>query len=111
MSLDLVGKWAFLIGLVIAILAGLLQGVYTIPYAVLILVVLGLIVGFLNITTKNSEKFLIANIALMAVGTMTVIAIPSLDIYLAAMLSNFVAFVGAAAFVVSIKAILEAAKK
>mgnify|MGYP001592661928 CR=1 FL=1 len=111
MSTDLVGKWAFLIGLIIAVLAGLLQGAYTIPYATLILVVLGLIVGFLNIHTKNSEKFLIAIIALMAVGSMTVLAIPSLDVYLAAILSNFVGFVGAAGLVVAIKVILETGKK
>ena len=47
MSMDLVGKWAFLIGLVIAVLAGLLQGAYTIPYATLILIILGLVVVLL----------------------------------------------------------------
>jgi hypothetical protein len=34
--------------------------------AALVLFVLGLVVGFLNITTKETEKFLIAAIALIS---------------------------------------------
>lgn len=111
MSNELIGKWAFLIGLIIAMIAGLIDGVYTIPYLALILVILGVIVGFLNIHEKNVIKLLVAIIALMGVGSMTVLAIPAVNIYLDAILKNFVAFVGAAALVVSIKAILETSKK
>ena len=111
MSSELVGKWAFLIGLIVAVIAGLIEGVYSIPYLALILVILGLIVGFLNIADKDSTKLLVAIIALMAVGSMTILAIPAISVYLEAILGNFVAFVGAAALVVAIKSIVEASKK
>ena len=107
---NLLGKWAFLIGLVVALLAGLLEGFYTLPYLAFILVVLGLVVGFINIAEKNTVKLLVAILVLMAAGSMTVLAIPAISGYLQAMLFNFVLFVGAAGFVVAIKAILETSK-
>ncbi|HUS48815.1 MAG TPA: hypothetical protein VMZ91_01510 [Candidatus Paceibacterota bacterium] len=111
MSSDVIGKWAFIIGLIIAVIAGLVEGLYTIPYLTLILVILGLVVGFLNIAEKNVTKLLVAIIALMVVGSTTVLAIPAISGYLEAMLTNFVAFVGAAGLVVAIKAIVETSKK
>ena len=106
-----IGKWAFIVGLIIAVLAGLIEGIYTIPYLTLILVILGLVVGFLNIAEKNTIKLLVAIIALMGVGSMTVLAIPAISSYLETMLGNFVVFVGAAGLVVAIKAIVETSKK
>jgi len=109
-NLGLLGKWAFIIGLILAILAGLIQGVYTIPSLALILVILGLIVGFLNIAEKDSVKLLVAIIALTTLGGFTISAIPSITDYLASMLANIVLFAGAAGFVVAIKAIVEPRK-
>ena len=111
MSSELIGKWAFLIGLVVAVIAGLVEGVYTIPYLALILVILGLIVGFLNIAEKNTVKLLVAIIALMGIGSMTILAIPGISGYLESILGNFVAFVGAAGLIVAVKAIIETSKK
>ena len=111
MSKELIGKWAFIIGLALAVIAGLIGEVYTIPYLALILVVLGLVVGLLNITDKDSTKLLVAIIALMGVGSMTILAIPAINSYLGLILANFVAFAGATGFVVAIKAILETSKK
>ena len=111
MSKELIGKWAFIIGLILAIIAGLLQNVYTIQYLMLILVILGVVVGFLNISEKNTVKLLVAIIALMGVGSMTVLAIPKISGYLSAILVNFIVFVGGAGAVVAIKAILETSKR
>jgi len=108
---DAIGKWAFIIGLALAVIAGLIQGFYTISYLALILVILGLIVGFLNISEKDVTKLLIAIIALVSVGSATVLAIPAINTYLSAILSNFVAFAGAAGLVVAVKAIYETGKK
>jgi len=110
-NLGAIGKWAFIIGLALAIIAGLIQGIYTIPSLALILVILGLIVGFLNITEKNTVKLLVAIIALMAVGSFTISVIPAITDYLAAILANIVIFAGAAGLVVAIKAIIEPTKK
>lgn len=109
--MEVIGKWAFIVGLILAVIAGLIEGVYAVPYLALILVILGLIVGFINIHEKNVIKLLVALIALMAVGSTTVLIVPAIGDYLDAVLKNFVAFVGAAALVVSIKAIWETSKK
>jgi len=112
-NLDVVGKWAFIIGLVLAVIAGIIEvaNIWEIPQLALILVILGLIVGFLNITEKNTLKLLVAIIALVTVGSAAVATIPSIDTYLGAMVTNIIAFVGAAGLVVALKAIYETGQK
>ena len=108
------GKWAFLIGIVIAVLASFLTaGATYIPFALL---VLGLIVGFLNIADKDSTKFLIALIALMMLGIGSINALSvlnwgSVQVYLEGILGNFITFVGAAGLVVALKTVVEISKK
>ncbi len=112
MGNELIGKWAFLIGLIIAVVAGFIIG-YTTPI-LLVLFILGLIVGFLNITDKDLVKFLVAAIALLALGVSSISALSVLDVvsvYLNNILGNFISFVSAAALVVAIKAIIETSKK
>jgi hypothetical protein len=65
-TLAVTGFIAFMLGLVIAILAGLLAPEN--PYIVMILVLLGVLIGFLNITTKEILPLLLATIALVVVG-------------------------------------------
>ena len=66
------GAWAFLIGVILAIIIGLSTSLISIPtlttysssiYA--ILVILGIIVGFINVTSKDSQTFLIAGAILI----------------------------------------------
>ncbi len=112
MNIKFVGKWAFLIGLVIAVLASFLTGYAT--TIALTLFILGLVVGFLNISEKDSNKFLVANIALLTGGIASITAISIIGVvssYLNTILGSFVAFVSAAALVVAIKAIFETSKK
>lgn len=113
MNSKLVGKWVFLIGLVVAILAGFITtGSVYVPF---VLFVLGLVVGFLNIGEKDSSKFLIALIALIILGVGSLSALTVIGTlvtgYLSAILGNFVAFVAAAGLVVSIKVVLETSRK
>ena len=70
-----IGAWAFLIGVILAIIIGLSTSLISIPvlttysaqiYA--ILVILGLIVGFLNVTGKDSQTFLLAGAILVIVS-------------------------------------------
>lgn len=112
MGNELIGKWAFLIGLVIAVIAGFITTYATI--AVMVLFVLGLIIGFLNISEKDSTKFLVAAIALLTGGIASISALSILGVvisYVDVILGNFVAFVSAAALVVAIKAVFETGKK
>src|SRR4030043_2388257 len=70
--LSMVGFWAFIVGLVIAaavgIMAALGMAASFMPAVIIILIILGLIVGFLNITAKEILLFLVATIALIVAG-------------------------------------------
>jgi len=101
------GQSAFVGGVIIALLLGLAptwKGQLT-----LVLVALGLIVGFLNVTERETTPFLVAAVALLATGSaresLTVIPPEALGSFLAAAVSNVAAFVTPAAIVVAIKAI------
>lgn len=111
MDTEMIGKASFIIGILLAVLAGVLPAVAGFAYTALILVVLGILVGLINIADKNVMKTLIAIIALVTVGVATLNVIPALDVYLVAILQNFIVFVGAAGFVIALKAILETTKK
>jgi len=96
------GNWAFLVGLIIALVAGFVN----IPFYALILVLLGLVVGFLNVSVKETHGFLVATVALIVAGS------ANLDLVwsgLTAILGNIVIFVAPAALVVAIKALYEIA--
>jgi len=60
---DVLGKWAFLIGLVLAVIIGLfstVEGTYAI-----VLVVIGLIVGLLNVADEEVMPFLMSGAVLI----------------------------------------------
>jgi hypothetical protein len=114
MPYEKIGGWAFLLGVLIAVLAGLLSGFLdstTAGFVTLALVVLGLVVGFLNIGDKEINDFLVAAIAVVLLGTANLTAIPWVGTYLALMVLNVAAFVAPAALVVALKAIYTLASK
>ncbi len=100
-----IGKYAFLAGVALAVI----MAFATIPNAALILAVLGLIVGFLNVTDSESQGFLIAAIALMATAA-SLGAIPEVGEWLAGIGGNLAAFVAPAALVVALKSLQASAK-
>ena len=67
-----IGFWAFILGLVIAVVFGILAALGiamgAMPAIIIVLIILGLIVGFLNISAKEILLFLVATIALIVVG-------------------------------------------
>lgn len=102
-----VGNWAFIIGVVLAILAAFV----VIPQLALILVILGLVVGFINVTGKETTAFLVATIALLTAGTAGIAIVPAVGGYVDTVLKNVVAFVGPAALVVALKEVYALASK
>jgi hypothetical protein len=113
------GKLAFILGIILAILAGAVSvfitgesTLFTNGLIPLVLVLLGLVVGFLNIQEKEQASFLIATIALMAVGTAGVetIAFLGLGELFKAMVLYITIFVAPAAVVVSLKLVLDLAR-
>jgi hypothetical protein len=120
------GEWAFLVGILIALIIGLVVGDihqliedaksgkatgYT-GWAVLLLVVLGLFVGLLNITEKESTSFLIASAALLLIGTAgeTLVVIPVIGKPLVGIVKAISVFVVPATIVVALKSIKSLAK-
>ena len=53
------GHYAFFIGAILAVIAGLFAGLIPDTVVITLLVVLGLIVGLLNITVKETSQFLL----------------------------------------------------
>jgi len=107
MNLVTIGHWAFVLGMVLSIIAGF-GG--EIPALTTILVVLGLVVGFLNVTEKESTAFLVGVIALLVIGLAGLGAVKYVG-QLVPILNNVIAFVAAAGLVVAIKQVLGIAKK
>jgi len=64
-----VGSWAFIIGVVVALLLGIFSAGDT-PVATTVLIVLGLIVGLLNVTGRETTPFLLAAVSLVIVSYM-----------------------------------------
>ncbi|MEK6809023.1 MAG: hypothetical protein AABY14_05020, partial [Nanoarchaeota archaeon] len=81
-------------------------------WAVLLLVVLGLFVGLLNITEKESTSFLIASAALLLIGTAgeTLVVIPVIGKSLVGIVKAISVFVVPATIVVALKSIKSLAK-
>ena len=100
------GKWAFIVGFVICVVAGvfLVQ-----PWMFWVLAVLGLIVGFMNITGEETKTFLLAAIGLM-LSASSVMAIPVVGQAVTDIVANVVAFISAAVLVVALKSLFEVAK-
>lgn len=109
---QLLGCYAFLIGLGVAVLVGLFPVAFAGPDISLLMVLLGLIVGFMNIQTKEVKHFLLAALTLLVAGGagLNTITVMNLGWYLGNILSNVTFFIAPAAVVVALKSILLLAK-
>jgi hypothetical protein len=106
MQLATVGKWAFIVGLVLAGVAGLLlQAVWV----VWVLAILGVIVGLLNVTQEETQGFLLAAIA-FALSATALNTVPYIGGVVANILGYVAAFVAGAMIVVALKAMFETAR-
>lgn len=64
---SLIGSWAFLIGVILAVLLAFVEMA---PWMALVLVIVGLIVGLLNITSHEAMGFLTAAAVLVIVTSL-----------------------------------------
>jgi zinc transporter ZupT len=106
MDRETIGKWAFIVGLVIAVLAGLF---FQPGWAIWVLAILGVIVGLVNITAEETRGFLLASIALTLSAT-ALNTLPILGTALSLVLPFVVAFVAGAMIVVALKELLQTAR-
>ena len=101
-----VGSWAFIIGVIIALIVGIFSGANAVTTTVLI--VLGLIVGFLNVTGRETTPFLLAAISLVIVssfGGAALGGVPAIGDTLGGTLAALLTFVVPATIIVALKAI------
>jgi uncharacterized membrane protein len=101
------GSWAFLIGVVLAIIFGLIGMTPTIA---IVLMVVGLIAGLLNVTDDESTPFLLSGAVLIiasSLGQTGLSAVPQLQEVLSALLSIFVP----ATIVVAVRNVFAIAKR
>ncbi|MEK6890605.1 MAG: hypothetical protein AABX03_00545 [Nanoarchaeota archaeon] len=105
--MDLVGRWAFLIGVILAVILGAL-GPVSGTWAI-ILVIIGIIVGLLNIADKEVMPFLMSGVVLIiasALGSNVMADVPYVGSILDALLAIFVP----ATVIVAIKNVFSLAK-
>ena len=107
MKLATIGKWAFIVGLVLAVLAGLF---FQPGWAIWVLAILGVIVGLLNITVEETQGFLLASVALTLSAT-ALNTLPVIGTALSYVLPFVVAFVAGATIVVALKQLFQTARK
>ena len=113
-----VGIWTFTIGVVLALLAGLVPASWGMTGIITAaLIVLGLVVGFLNVTDEETQGFLMASVSVMIALFTTGSAIQSnigvlgiVGKFLWNIVSNVQYFVFPITMVVAFKAIYALAK-
>jgi len=106
MDRETIGKWAFIIGLVLAVLAGLF---FQPGWALWVLAILGVVVGLLNVTAEETRGFLLASIALTLSAT-ALNALPVLGTALSLVLPFVVAFVAGGMIVVALVELFKTAR-
>ena len=103
-NMNMVGFVAFIVGLILAVIAGI--WFFNEAWVVVVLLLLGLLVGFINIPGKDATALLIAIVAVFTVGNVFA-SVTALDIgtYVGKILAMAGALIGPAAFVVAAKTI------
>ena len=111
-GLKFIGSWAFLIGFVAAVTFGVFNAQITgITNTIDLwsLIILGIIIGLINVSNKESSKFLIAGLVLVIVSYMgqgILVIIPQIGSILSALLVIFVP----TTIIVALKSVFEMAK-
>ncbi|MFP3984875.1 MAG: hypothetical protein ACLFU9_02765 [Candidatus Bathyarchaeia archaeon] len=133
MNTEEIARWAYVLFVAIAIIAGLAVGYMafdnplgfndpgiadTHGWVILIMLILGIIIGLTSITAKEMKPFLIATIALIVASSADVwypllkIEMLSLLYYWATAITGYiVAFAAPAAVIIGIKSVIAIAKE
>ena len=105
-----VGNYSFIIGVIIAVVLGVFSnlGGATAAWLASLLVVLGLVVGFLNVTGKETKEFLLVAVVLIIAANMgaasaTLGGVQYIGSYLSGIFTQILAFVVPATAVVALK--------
>ena len=103
-----IGHYSFIAGIIIAIIVGLIPQLRG-DIAIWIMVVLGIIVGLLNITAQEINSFLIAAVALIIASSASALSLAVIWPGLTSILGNVIIFIAPAAIIVSVLSIVRLA--
>ncbi len=103
---NLIGAWAFLIGLVLAIIFAFIPGIGA--WLGWVLFIIGIVVGLLNISDKETQPFLMAGVVLVIVTALGASAFAGLA-YIPKLLTNVLALFVPATIVVALKSVFSMA--
>ena len=106
---DVVGGWAFLLGVVLAVIVGLFPSVGT-PTVMAVLVVVGLIVGLLNIGDKEVTQFLFSGLVLVLISSAGINLMTNIP-YVSGILTALLVIFVPATVVVAVKNVLSLARR
>lgn len=112
MELGKIGPYAFIAGVLITIIASLIA--IDVMILTSALVVLGIIIGLLNVSEKETSPFLMASVSLVIVSYMTgagFSSVPVIGVQLQMILQNVMTLVTPAVIIVAIKQIYNVAKE
>lgn len=112
MKAEEIGSYAFIAGVIVAVIAAFVNAIST-TLATEALVVLGLVVGLINITEKETTQFLVATVSLVIVSSLAgtgISDVPLIGRQLQEVLTNVVTFVTPAVVIVALKQIYAVAK-
>lgn len=105
MGMKNIGELSFVGGVILAMLAGLIPELIGPGTVATVLLVLGVLVGFLNIAKKETSNFLIAAIALLLAGAAGLGDLPLIGDSIEPILTNIATFVAPAAVIVALKTV------
>ncbi len=103
------GSWSFIVGAVIAVILGAIASTAGTSWVIGLLLVLGVVVGLLNVSDKEIVPFLVACVAFLAAAPAlgsAVVSFGTTFAWLARILVHLAVFVVPAALIASVKAIL-----
>jgi len=104
-----IGRYSFIAGIILALVVGLIPSLTETDQGKQVvlgtLVVLGIIVGFLNVTDEETIGFLVAALVLIIASSTTALTLAGLHPNIAEILRNVIIFVSAAAIIVALKTV------
>ncbi|MEK6758138.1 MAG: hypothetical protein AABX88_03330 [Nanoarchaeota archaeon] len=109
-SKNTIGSWAFLAGVVLALVLGVfMQNQISNPTIVLVLVVIGFVVGILNVTGEETQSFLLSGAVLIIASSLGAGALGGISILEGTMAALLMIFVPAT-IIVAIKNVFTLAR-
>ena len=114
-SSNYLGSLSFLFGAVIAVIIGLITpGSFSSTTLTSLLILLGVIVGFLKITTKETTSFLLATVSLVlvsAIGGSVMRQVTYIGPYIESVLLSILTFVIPATVIVALRTVYSLAER